>query len=146
MTAYHPAREEQYESFLDLMRQEAASYLESTMQLMGMPWEEFERLFRTVGSVWGVYQDGTLAGFYWIEERQRVLHLHALVLKVDFQGKGIGSEVLETLARQYSGKMEAIELGVHRSNPRAIALYERAGFQTVKVLEELGFYIMQRSL
>jgi ribosomal protein S18 acetylase RimI-like enzyme len=42
--------------------------------------------------------------------------------------------------------MEAIELGVHRSNPRAIALYERAGFQTVKVLEELGFYIMQRSL
>jgi len=52
--------------------------------------------------------------------------------------------VLDDLEAQYQGRVEAIELGVHRSNQRALVLDPQAGFQTSKALEELGFLILQR--
>ncbi|MEW6402389.1 MAG: hypothetical protein AB1649_11360 [Chloroflexota bacterium] len=42
--------------------------------------------------------------------------------------------------------MDTIELGVHKSNERAKQLYERLGFQVVMLREDLGYYIMQKSL
>jgi ribosomal protein S18 acetylase RimI-like enzyme len=98
------------------------------------------------GQVYGIYQDGQLAGFYWIEEREDTLHLHGLILKSEFQGQGIGSQVLAMLAASYRSRVKAIELGVHRSNERAIALYERTGFETARTLDDLGFLVMQKPL
>lgn len=69
---------------------------------MQMNLEEFSRLFRTVGEVYGIYQDGELAGFYWVEPRETTLHLHGLILRPEFQGQGIGREVLSYLDEQYS--------------------------------------------
>jgi ribosomal protein S18 acetylase RimI-like enzyme len=40
--------------------------------------------------------------------------------------------------------VEAIELGVHQSNERAKALYERLGFQVLRYRPEVGFFIMQK--
>jgi len=34
------------------------------------------------------YEDNKLVGLYWIEERERILHPHGLVLKEQFQGNG----------------------------------------------------------
>ncbi len=68
------------------------------------------------------------------------------MLREEFQGRGIGTEVLEMLERDYRSRMAAIELGVHQSNAKAKLLYERLGYQTVKYLPELGFYIMQKPL
>jgi ribosomal protein S18 acetylase RimI-like enzyme len=50
------------------------------------------------------------------------------------------------LASKYKGTMTAIELGVHESNERAITLYERNGFNTVKQLTDLKFRIMLKTL
>ena len=146
MLTYKPATYEQYEAFFQLMLKEAADYLERTMELIQMTLEEVQHLFRTVGQVYGIYQEDALAGFYWIEERDNVLHLHGLVLASEFQGKGIGTQVLTMLASNYSGKMQTIELGVYESNIGARRLYERLDYQVVEYKDDLRFYIMQHSL
>jgi len=146
MLTYEPARMEQYEEFLQLMRSEIEDYLERTMELMQMTWDEFARLFKTQGQVEGIYQDGQLAGFYWIEERGQVLHLHGLIVKEPFRGQGIGTQVLEMLATRYKRDVTTIELGVQKSNERARRLYERLGFETVRTLDDLGFVVMQKRM
>jgi len=144
MLSYRLANPEQYETFFDLMVAESSAYIHTTLQLMGADLDEFSQLFRTVGEVYGVYQDGALAGFYWVEVRETVLHLHGLILRPKFQGQGIGQAVLIYLEEQYFERVEAIELGVHRSNERAIALYEKQGYRTVRAFADLGFYVMQK--
>ncbi|MBE0682001.1 MAG: GNAT family N-acetyltransferase [Anaerolineales bacterium] len=146
MLTYKPATSEQYDEFFQLMLDEAADYLERTMELMQMNLEQGKQLFKTVGKVYGVYQNDGLAGFYWIEERDRILHLHGIVLRGDFQRKGIGTEVLTMLETEYRFHMESIELGVHQSNERVKMLYEKLGYRTVNYRAELGFYIMQKHL
>jgi len=146
MLTYQTATPDQIEEFLRLLRLDASDYLERTMQLMDMTWSQFSELVRTVGHVFGVYRGNELVGFYWIEERERIVHLHGLVIRSAYQNQGIGTEILTTLAHRYAGMMDAIELGVHESNARARALYERLGYRTVKHLADLGFYVLQRSL
>jgi len=146
MLTYEPAKVEQYDEFLQLMRDEASEYLEHSIELIQMTWQQFSQAFKTVGKVYGIYEDDQLAGFYWIEERRSVSHLHGIVLKSQFQGKGTGSQALEMLATKYRSTMDTIELGVHESNERAKRLYERLGYQTVKTLDDVGFYIMQKPL
>jgi ribosomal protein S18 acetylase RimI-like enzyme len=146
MPSYRTARTEDYDVFLNILHDQAADYLEPTLRLMQMTWEEFAHQFRTIGQVYSIYWSGQLAGFYWIEERDDVLHLHGLILKSEFQGQGIGTQVLTMLSTKYRDRFTAIELGVYRSNVRAIALYERMGYETVRSLENLGFFVMQKRL
>jgi ribosomal protein S18 acetylase RimI-like enzyme len=137
------ARDEQIDEFLELMRQEAADYVHPTLEKLGWSWEEFTQRARGVGWVFCIYYAGKKVGAYWIEEREQVVHLHGIVIAPSYQGQGIGTQVLKHLMEQYQGRMDAIELGVHTSNVRARALYERLGFRIVKVLPDVGFYIMQ---
>lgn len=146
MLTYKSAKPEQYDKFLQLLQAQASDYLEHTLELMEMGWEEFGHLFKTVGQVFGIYEDGHLAGFYWMEERGQELHLHGLILKEQFQNRRIGTQTLKRLEVEYWGKMAFIELGVHQSNEKARALYRRLGYRTVKVLNDLVFHIMQRQL
>lgn len=141
-----PARDEQIDEFLELLRLDAEDYLTPTMEAMGWSWAEFVQRVRGVGKVFCVYQGERKVGCYWIEERERVLHLHGIVVGRAFQGQGIGSRIIRRLAEEYRGRMDAIELGVHQSNRRAKALYERLGFVTVRFLPEVGFYILQLPL
>lgn len=143
---YEPAKGEEYDDFLRLTREHGAAYLERTLALMGMTWEAYGQLFRTVGEVYGVYEDRELAGFYWVEERESVLHLHGLILKEGFRGRGIGTRVLRDLEVRHGEGVAAIELGVHESNRRAKALYERRGYETVKRLDDVRFEVMQKAL
>ena len=145
MLTFVPARSEQYAELMKLLMLEG-DYLQDTLRLMKMSKNEFDRLFRKVGQVYCVYDDAQLGGFYWIERRENILHLHGLVLKTQFQGKGIGTQILEKLVTENHGKMKEIELGVHESNVRAIKLYERRGFETVKTLPHLNFRVMRRQL
>jgi ribosomal protein S18 acetylase RimI-like enzyme len=141
-----PARDEQIDEFLELLRLDAENYLIPTMEVMGWSWAEFVQRVRGVGRVFCVYRGEHKVGCYWIEERERTLHLHGIVVGRAFQGQGIGSRIIRRLAEEYRGRMDAIELGVHQSNQRARALYERLGFVTVRNLPEVGFYIMQLPL
>ena len=146
MLAYLPAQPAQYDEFFELMAAESQEYLETTLTLMQMDRPHFRQLFQTVGEVYGIYSDEWLAGFYWIEVRESVLHLHALTLHPEYQGQGIGHAVFKWLEEQYHNRIHALELGVHRSNERALALYQKLGFTIIKSLDELGFYVMQKRL
>jgi ribosomal protein S18 acetylase RimI-like enzyme len=143
---YELATAKQINEFVHLMRQDAADYLDRTMELMQMTWPQFDQLVKTVGQVFGIYHDDLLVGFYWVEERDRIVHLHGLVIRSAYQGQGMGTEVLNMLANKYADTMDAIELGVHESNTRAQALYARLGYQTTKHLTDLAFLILQRPL
>ena len=37
-----------------------------------------------------VDDDGSVAGYVWIEVRERTLHVHALLLEEEFRGRGLG--------------------------------------------------------
>jgi len=143
---YRLAAPEQFHEFFQLMVAESGDYLDPALSLMGAARARFAQLFRTVGQVYGIYQEDAWAGFYWVEVRDAVLHLHGLMLRPEFQGKGMGRQVLAALEAEYENRVEAMELGVHRSNERALALYERAGFRIVRVLEELSFLVLQKPL
>ncbi len=132
--------------FLELLREDARDYLDQTIAQMGETWEHFVQIAQQVGKVYGVSQDGQTAGYYWIEERGKELHLHGILVKAAFRGQGIGTLILEKLRTDYAGQMDVIELGVHDSNARAKTLYERLGFVTVRRVEELGFSVMQMSI
>ena len=146
MLTFHEANGEQMVAFLELLRQDARDYLNQTIALMGETWEHFVQIAQQVGKVYEVTQDGQAAGYYWIEERGQQLHLHGILVRAEFRGQGLGTTLLHKLMDDYRGQMEVIELGVHDSNPRAKALYERLGFVTVRRVEELGFSVMQAPL
>lgn len=133
MLTYRLAAPEQFHEFFQLMVAESGDYLDPALSLMGADRARFAQLFRTVGQVYGIYQEDAWAGFYWVEVRDAVLHLHGLMLRPEFQGKGMGKQVLADLEAEYENRVEAMELGVHRSNERALALYERAGFRIVRI-------------
>ena len=137
---------EQVVEFLELLREDSREYLDQTIARMGESWEHFVEIAQQVGKVYAVYQDGQSAGYYWIEERNVVLHLHGIVVRAEFRGQGIGTTILAKLRNEYARRMDAIELGVHDSNARAKALYERLGYVTVRRLDALGFSVMQLPL
>jgi len=64
MLEYLPAKTEQYGTFLQLTQDQASGYLEGTLELMNITWEEYSHLFRTIGQVYGIYTDGQAAGFF----------------------------------------------------------------------------------
>ncbi len=144
--AIKPAEDEHYCELLRLMKDEAEEYLEQSLHILGIDWHEFSRLFRTAGSIGIIYCNGRIAGFCWTERRKRVLHIHGLVLGRSFQGRGLGARILEHIERRFKSDTDIIELGVHRSNERAISLYRKHGYTIVSELPEMGFYIMQKRL
>jgi len=142
MLEYKPITENQYDELFELLKLDTSEYMQPSLETMQMTWDKFAGVFRTVGSIDVIYQDGCRAGFYWIEVRECTLHLHGLILEPAYQGQGIGSEVIRKLADHYRGCVDVMELGVHQSNARAKKLYEHLGFVEVNFLDGLGYSIM----
>ena len=55
MITYKPARDEQYDEFLKLMRRTTDTDYEGVLELMEISWKEFAGSFRTLGKVYGIY-------------------------------------------------------------------------------------------
>lgn len=69
------------------------------------------------------------AGRLRVERTKNSIHLHAIHLMPEFQGKGIGAEILTGLIQEADRKKIPIELKVRGSNQQARKLYERLGFK-----------------
>lgn len=138
-------RNGRFEEQLDLMKNGNSEYPELATALQQISWQEFEELFRRVGQVTDIYHGGKYVGFYWVEVRGRILHLHSLVIKNEFRGLGIGKEVLERLENTYRDSIDAIELGVHESNQRGLFFYQSAGFEKREYIEDIRFIVLRRS-
>lgn len=140
------AKECQYDSLFDSMMKYTSTYLQDVMNTLGVTVEEFKELFKKRGKVYVVYLQEQVVGFFWTEKRDETLHIHALIVEDEFQGRGFGRKILQEIESQYSEGAKVLEIGVHLSNDRARKLYEDFGFVKVKELNDIGFIIMQKDL
>lgn len=82
-----------------------------------------------------------LADLFWLDwQKQRAglvclhttpenYHLHLLLLYPHFQGQGLGQSWLQQLHSQAAGSRRQISLSCFRTNTRALAFYQRLGYQ-----------------
>jgi RimJ/RimL family protein N-acetyltransferase len=77
-----------------------------------------------------VGEDGTLVGFYYLEDKGEAVEL-GLGLRPDLTGRGLGGDFFEAgldfVRSCYPGR--PVVLNVAAFNERAIKVYERAGFR-----------------
>jgi ribosomal protein S18 acetylase RimI-like enzyme len=65
----------------------------------------------------------------------RSLYLHELQLLPQYQGCGLGAEVLRALLQEASDQALSVSLSVAGGNPRARHFYERHGFHVAGIDE-----------
>lgn len=95
-----------------------------------------------------VVHDGEMIGHAALlaTDEARVLAMSYLFIRPDFRGRGLGRELVQLLAdqaRKVPG-VQALRLRVRTYNPRAIHLYEAAGF--AKAGQDGTLLIMRKSL
>jgi ribosomal protein S18 acetylase RimI-like enzyme len=137
-------KEERFPRFSELFAEFMPPDADSVYAELGLTAEEAARLPHEVGELRQVELDGPVAGYVWIELRERTLHVHALLLEPEYRGVGLGARVLAELEDEFGERIDEVELGVLPGNARALALYEKAGFE--RVGERLGFLIMRKPL
>ena len=105
-------------------------------ELFDQPWsevhitEELEKI--TVSQNWVLIENNLVIGyvFGWMIEGE--YHLNNIAVNKQFQGKGLGQELLKTVldyVKSRSGKLVFLE--VMHDNEHAIRLYEKNGFTAV---------------
>ncbi|MDD4903541.1 MAG: GNAT family N-acetyltransferase [Candidatus Bipolaricaulis sp.] len=122
------------------------SQAEEAEAYLGMTRDQFAEIYRTTGEIRIVLDDGCAVGALWIEERDRQLHIHAIILRPEARGRGIGTRIIQSLKNEFSPRVDEIELGVQDSNADAIRFYERVGFREVPVGTMPGFTILRLAL
>ena len=90
------------------------------------------------GGIWWMEADGELAGYfvltlgYSLEFGGRFALLDEFLIEEPWQGRGIGTRALAFMEEWCRDeRIPALRLEVGYENPRALALYRRAGFKTL---------------
>lgn len=86
----------------------------------------FERLSRQIIEV-----EGTAVGVLGVQERPDELYLGLVELLPAWQNRGLGTDILRWLLRRAHETHRPLSLHVLKTNPRAVALYEREGLRVV---------------
>jgi len=73
------------------------------------------------------------AGSLWLEWKPDSLYIHEVQVLPEFQGKGLGTEVVQHVIKQGAHRRLPVTLSVVPANPRAKRLYERLGFEVTGV-------------
>ncbi len=86
--------------------------------------------------------EGTPVGYLatQVESVSAVLHLHKVYVLPEFQGRGIGSRLIDhALRTAESAGCRTVRLNVNKGNSRAVACYRRHGFtQEASVVNDIG--------
>jgi ribosomal protein S18 acetylase RimI-like enzyme len=72
-------------------------------------------------------------GSLWLEWKQDSLYIHEVQILPEFQGKGLGTAVVQCVLEQGARRTLPVTLSVVPANPRAKRLYERLGFEVTSV-------------
>lgn len=134
-----------YDWAFNLMLETTTSYIYKVLDMMKISLDEFKDMMKNVGEVYVLKDDDKLIGFYWIETRDHRLHIHAICISLDHQGKGYGKYLMNEISKNREVGINAIELGVEVNNEVAINLYKKLGFEIIHQLDDLGFYIMEKT-
>lgn len=125
-----PATEADIEILLELERSVSGSKTYSPM-LDEKEWMEEVKH----SSIFLIRSGGEIAGSvsYEVEGAERV-HISGVVIKPEFQGRGIAKEALKQVLNQYAS-VRRIDLETHPDNP-ALKLYESLGFKVESRVED----------
>ncbi len=114
--------------FGDLFRTVYSQKIEE--QFGGRTIKQFEHTFagiRSKQSFRKIYLEDQLVGAIWVEQHDDFWQLREIQIEPDFQGKGIGTEVI--LGEMEIAKSAGVELRLRvLLQNRAINLYEELGF------------------
>ncbi|MEW5959537.1 MAG: GNAT family N-acetyltransferase, partial [Chloroflexota bacterium] len=74
--------------------------------------------------------NGQVVGYEWCEIHPRQAHLNRLAVHPDYQGRGIGAQLLHRALSDVRARgVHKITLNTQEHNHRSIALYQRFGFE-----------------
>ena len=109
-----------------------AAYREVVIRQFG-PWDDKEQDQHFLGDWTGAHFDiimanGTSCGYSAVENRAEDIHVRELVIHPAHQGKGIGSFFLRQVMARGKERGVPVRLGTFHQNYRALAFYERLGF------------------
>jgi ribosomal protein S18 acetylase RimI-like enzyme len=93
--------------------------------------EDFDRRFAAC-LVSVIEIQGHMAGAIWIEPDPQRIYIAELQVRPEWQGRGIGTAVLERTIAEGAAHGVPVELSVLEANPRARQLYERLGFEVIE--------------
>lgn len=80
--------------------------------------------------------DGERVGRLRILRSEQAIELAGIQLRPDFQGRGVGTAIVESLKNEAVAAGTALDLGVEKDNPDAHRLYRRLGFVEVGETDE----------
>jgi ribosomal protein S18 acetylase RimI-like enzyme len=64
-----------------------------------------------------------------ILEKEDRIHVQNIAISPEYQGKGIGSQILKNLQLKAATRKVPLQLGAFRTNTLAQKIYERLGFR-----------------
>ena len=100
-----------------------------------------QKLETSIGEYVVIHADGQKAGdYHFYRNEDSLLELDDLYLFPPFQNQGIGTAVIQKCC---ASTTKPIQLYVFARNTRAVALYERLGFQITETVHQTR-YIMKR--
>ncbi|MBD3333538.1 GNAT family N-acetyltransferase [candidate division GN15 bacterium] len=144
--SHRPAAPGEMDGLFDLMMAQTGHYLDEALKVLGITVDQFTTYFRSVGQVWAIEieMDTEVVGFYWIELRAETLHIHGLVLKSEYQNRGLGTATMKLIEQCLPQSVSYIEVGVHESNAGAQSICKTFGFTAVRQQTGTGFTIYQK--
>ena len=131
-------------TFRPILSEEQVAYM---MEMMYAP-SVMEREYDEGIQFRGVFDGGRAVGYLIMgpcDAKADTLKLHKCYLLPDYQGRGLGSRMLQTaIALARADGYNFLRLNVNRHNEKAIRAYLRNGFKTVETVDNPignGFYM-----
>lgn len=123
------------------------------MKYESNPNMEFERVLQwvrnkiesNIENYMCIYAEGNKVGYYYLHEEDGKLEIDDLYIFEEFQGRGIGSIVLEFVDSIAMEEGKEVFLYVFARNEGAIRLYLRKGFKIVENIRDTR-YIMNKKV
>jgi ribosomal protein S18 acetylase RimI-like enzyme len=94
--------------------------------------------FPEKGTIYVIENQNTIIGYltlinYWSNEYGgNLIFIDEIYINPRYRNKGIGSDIIKTLTKQYINSCKAIQLEVLSSNLNAQKFYEKNGFKYFK--------------
>lgn len=140
--SYHSAQPEDIDQIYLLCKELIQTYeqLDAIDSPKVLRWVR-QTIESSIGEYVVIYADSIKAGYYhFYRNEDGLLELDDLYLFPPFQNQGIGTAVIQRCCASIT---EPIMLYVFARNTRAVALYERLGFQITATVHQTR-YIMKR--
>ena len=142
--SFKPALPEDAETLFRLNKELIDRY-ENVQEI---PYEEVlgwvrRKIEKAIHTYTRIYADGVHAGFYRFVPGEGMMELDDLYIFPDFQGRGIGSRVIQKCCGETD---RSVMLYVFIRNARAWKLYQRLGFEIWENIRDSRYIMVRENL